>query len=864
MRFFSTRVKSGGRFVSFSLLATTVILFQNCSGQFAAQRVSDQPSFFNPDSPNLENAIPTAELSINQSSMKVTSLGILNLGSGAEDNFSVWLVTMGMDSTFYLETLTADGTQVLGKYPYSALAQVIGAQSPTFTFRLKSEREKLMFSVSGLKVRMTGLGQSVTSNHFKRYFHHDWQRPSVGLVIPDLLLSFVQPTYRPAAENLIRLNMAKKAVRDAAEQGARIVNIFAVGYFPQNKYQLLATNNNGISFNDLELWQKNPKLYWSRIDDLVYEVAKNNMGLSIRGWSDLEVFATLAGEKLTDILKREESKSYQLYARYWTEFLNRYKDATHIVNYGAPNEMNLHSDLDLVKRCYDSVPEVAKNQSDSWCSTVANFTTAEMNAFGFRAAKLFKSLSPLPFISNHALPRSAAYNLMQKPEWAGGTFKLDTIEEFTSILNSVQEPYDFFDIHVYNDEDGKSLQRFGFDSGNPYGTDLIKYVGEVAAKAGKKTFMSEFGDIYNEGLTERKLTKNLISDMTALNISSLMIWGYQFFQFTTYDFQANNNTGGVYDFEPGRHQALFELMRDRNLFHGHPVKNFSSNIVDTLNPQTLISYPYNGQNVALDTLINVLASDNSGKIQRVELSLDGKLFQTLHKQPFKTRLFSAKPLSGKRVIKATAFDFAGKSSSHSITVDLSLQPTPVKITQSGLSCESLDCVWVQTSGMTDKAKLIVRKKNWEILNEYSVDQFSYDGDYSRVSVQLKTEAELYERAWNGLVVTYGNGTTWDSIEVAPGGKTKISAAGSGCSDLNCIWITGENFTAKTFVEIRDTNWKVLTTIPTDQVVKNLTSNPQLLTLAIIDPKQRELFGTTGLVITVNNGSMSWDSIEVRK
>jgi len=86
----------------------------------------------------------------------------------------------------------------------------------------------------------------------------------------------------------------------------------------------------------------------------------------------------------------------------------------------------------------------------------------------------------------------------------------------------------------------------------------------------------------------------------------------------------------------------------------------------------------------------------------------------------------------------------------------------------------------------------------------------------------------------------------------------IAAAGTGCDDGYCIWITGSNFRADSYVDLRRPGESALLASYSD-LGRSLDGSPQVLTLRL-DPDHWDELDTTGLdVWVVNPSDGTWSS-----
>jgi len=483
--------------------------------------------------------------------------------------------------------------------------------------------------------------------------------PAVGVNIVDLEPDFLAPSYRSSAENALRLRMGKMALADAFHMGAQTIAIGMPGYFPANA-ELLRMHR-----NDLELWQNDPAAYWQRVDAMLYEVRRYGMQAVIKCWNDTNIFPTLTGETTRDMITSPDSKSFALFKKYWGDFLTRYKNDPAIALYDGPGELNLGADLDLVARCHKT--NAGKRDEALLCANVGNYSTEEMNAFSARVAAFFKAEDPSkPLASNMALPPANAEHRRRSPEWRHIDYTSDSEDEFVKNLTEINAPFDLIDVHVYNGAKGTSLQRFGYGGNDPTSADLLQLVGQVAAHMGKRVYIGEFGDTYAPDVARQQFTKNVIAELPEANVVGADIWAYEFYLFNTYEFQRVTATSDErFANAPGSHDDLWAFVRQENEASGHSVYQPPS--PDKIAPQVIVSFPISGARVQNGSVVNVLASADSGSIIRVELELDGKPYQSLTSWPFKTDLHAD---AGPHELAATAYDSWGNHNTDSIDVTI--------------------------------------------------------------------------------------------------------------------------------------------------------------------------------------------------
>lgn len=599
-------------------------------------------------------------------------------------------------------------------------------------------------------------------------------RPMLGMTIPNLVPDFTQVSWRPAAENNVRLKMAKKAIADAYYNGGVQISMMLPGYFPNDPSQL----DNGL--NDLALWQSDPETYWKRIDALVAEITQYGMKITIKDWNSGHMFPSLAGETIRDFITNGNSRSYLLYVKYWTEFVNRYKNNPSILNYSAPGEVNAEANLDIVSRCQT---ENANNSNKARvCSVRGNFTTDELMAFYYRLVSFYKSLDSRPVNSGTTFPARWAYHIQQNPEWKcnSACWLDDSKEEFTKFLQTMAGPFEQYDVHMYNAVDGKDLQRFGYGTGDPGNVDLLGYASDVIQAMGKKIVITEYGDMYLGSRDTLQFSKNIANSLVKFNIPYASIWSFEFFQFNTYEYQKLDGMNGYYDLDPNFHQDFWKLLAQNNINYGQP----SPSIPSSANPKVLITYPYNSTNTFTgsasyslglkdtwingNSLLHVVASAITGTISKVQIAIDGVIVQTLTTPPYRTTISGADAAKGAHTVSVIATDSSGRQSTDSINGIFDGTAAAVKILSAGTGCLDSTCIWVSATGLSAATTVDIRDTYWNIIRSYPASELNVTvGQYPQsVTLKLATANEISKLQLEGLIVTVNSGHgTWDSVPV---------------------------------------------------------------------------------------------------
>lgn len=428
-----------------------------------------------------------------------------------------------------------------------------------------------------------------------------------------------------AGDTYIRRLMARKAIADARDAGFAFLRVAVAGYFPANF---------GDRANDLALWTSQPSMFWADMDEMFNDLDKASLRLVPSfDWNPSQ-FPVLGNDTLTTFMRHPNCRSRRLFAKFITEFIQRYRNRQTVLFYELTNEMNLLADVSLQSKC-------PKNEATACVWT--NFTTADMMKFSQEVTRQMKSLDPTRSVtSGYSFPRAAAAHLMQRPAFSpgGGDWTADTPEEFRRYLVAVHQPFDLLSVHIYpNAEDA----RFGRHDGQQ--SKLVADAASAAASAQKPLFVGEFGD--DKGATP--FMRSILQELVKNHVSYSAIWTWEFYQTTVY--RTHNSPASRFSVEPGYSDQLIGLlMATQRVLQGpsapQPVNDSGHSL------RVILTWPLPCSVVDKPQQLAAVASDGAQKVDRVDFVMNGKLLGTTAVPPYYAQFDPAG--MGDRVIELTA------------------------------------------------------------------------------------------------------------------------------------------------------------------------------------------------------------------
>ncbi len=460
--------------------------------------------------------------------------------------------------------------------------------------------------------------------------------PGVGANTFDLVRQYLGTAGRGDGSERYRevtKSMARKAIADAHDTGIGYVRFAASGYSPSRKGQS----------GDLDLWRKNPKFFWFHLDEMFDDLDQAQIrAIPVLMFNSVQ-FPAMTGETLRDLILNSESASWQLLARFVTEFVERYRDRSTVLFYELSNELNISADIDLIEWCI-------KNRPRPSCDLRANFTTDELIAFSQRFAKLLKLLDPKrPVSSGYSLPRPAAEHLR-----AGSALKVgrkdwtpDSLDQLEKNIIDLHRYVDIVSIHFYT---GVYYRRFGKSE-----AELLKLVKSIADRMGKPLFVGEFGDRSASTARAGSAVDQMLKQIVDQRIPYSAIWVWEFYQRDLYT--RIDNKGHSFSLEPGYTDYLINRLKEANMALGRPPPK--PPVGDIVPPRLVLTWPLECARTSSKQKVHAVASDDSGRVERVEFWLDGKRIASDSSPPYEIEVEATALSQGVHEVEARASDLAG-------------------------------------------------------------------------------------------------------------------------------------------------------------------------------------------------------------
>ncbi|MEN8194003.1 MAG: Ig-like domain-containing protein, partial [Bacteroidota bacterium] len=453
---------------------------------------------------------------------------------------------------------------------------------------------------------------------------------SIGMNVFPLFIQYLgisqdNNDYTNEAHRRISKAMAKKSIISAAEIGTKYLRFMVSGFYSPT----------------LNVLQNDPDFFWNTMNELMAEIKANSMKIIPSfGWN-LFQFPDYFDETTTDFIADSNSKSYLMFKQFITDFVTKYRDENIVLFYEIGNEYNLYADLKI------------QNHPFTGKENLGRFTTVQLSGFQKRTANYIRSLDPEGMVtSGNGIPRYSSYHLMQQPQFSpeGPDFTHDSVSEFKEYLNILEEGMDIISVHLYNHEpDGN--QRFGINDKNS--ADVLNYMKSAADEMGKLLFIGEFGD-YEPMIQQNKtvpFTQNVLNKIVELDIPFSAPWVWDFYQFKTYEFTP-------FQIEQGFTDLIIEKYKQANVDLGNEPVIVAN--PDTVKPLVVLTYPKGDTCFTSPTqLVHAVASDNSGKIAKVEFYVNGKLVHSDTEPPYQFKLNTDGLKIENTDISTAAYDLSG-------------------------------------------------------------------------------------------------------------------------------------------------------------------------------------------------------------
>ena len=270
--------------------------------------------------------------------------------------------------------------------------------------------------------------------------------------------------------------------------------------------------------NEWNLYRSNKDEYFRRMDRLVAEARRRNIGLiPSLFWYDACI-SDLVGEPRNQ-WGNPRSKTIAFMRQYVSEVVGRYLHERTIWAWELGNEYSLGADLPNAAEHrppvdHDLGTAAARSAEDDLIHEMVAAACAE---FG-RAVRALDSTRPIT--TGHSLPRRAAEHLRREKSWMQ-----DSPEEFErNLLEVTPSPCDLISVHLYPFD----KERFNAKD-TPY-AQTMRYCMEAARRGGKALFVGEFGapDSQKDGGPEaaRKNILEMIAALESTGVPLAALWNF--------------------------------------------------------------------------------------------------------------------------------------------------------------------------------------------------------------------------------------------------------------------------------------------------------------------------------------------------
>lgn len=633
--------------------------------------------------------------------------------------------------------------------------------------------------------------------------------------------------------------MARKALFDARDAGATFVRTAVTGYGPGSYGEQ----------TDLAHWINDPIDYWAAMDRLFDDVdAAGMMLVPSFVWRDIQFPALSGSDTLGDLLTDPSSSSSTLLANYLTEFITRYAGRDSILFYEVGNEINLGADIDLVGYMRSQgLPT----------DLYVNYTTDQLNAFVARVAGQIRALDPSrPISSGHAMPRPTSFRARR------GRSGLDTIAEMDSHLLDTHAMVDVVSVHMYASDAQDDFRRHGMTP-----RQIVAHLQSVASSAGKRLYIGEFGDaVSTHGPAERAgFYGEVYAAIREQKVPYTSPWILEFYQFAVDQFDP------VFHIEPGYTDGILDVIRGAAREAGTYTDPADP---DGIAPQVVLTVPRDGQTLSSRQKLYAVASDDRGAAARVEFSIDQTPVGVATSPPYTIEVDTGALASGAHTVRARAVDAAGNAVDHAVQVRGGGGPEAPGPTVSFTTNGATDVITQAGAELTYRWAVdgaVAVRSEVTILGGMGDSCGNRNGPWAVSSAQgeLTAAVAACQAGFTYLLSVIATGPAGNEVRavntvtVRAAPRVRLTAAGSGCDDRFCVWITGTGFTSDVQVIVRDAAWNPIGTYTGADLQRTLDSLPQVLSLRLATDAERSTFAATGIIVTVA-GAGSWDSRAVSR
>ena len=332
------------------------------------------------------------------------------------------------------------------------------------------------------------------------------QAPGPGLSVQEGTLMLRGKPYRGMGINYVQCfwDMLKNPENRDYVEGFRIL---------REDYQIPFIRFAACPYSgrDWKLYAENPEEYFRRLDLIVREAEKQNLGLipSLFWWRN--AVGDWCQEPLGE-MGNPQSKTRAFYRKYAADIVSRYKDSPAIWGWEICNEYLLGADLPKLNHL--PPPRDGTNEP----RTVADKLTRPMLLDLYQ--DLHQSIREIDphriIVTGDAMLRNASWNNRHRDDWGVDT-REQSLEMFTA---ETPKGFSVASIHLYPEEDGKFFkdEKVSLE-------ELLKTVVQEARRHGRVVWCGEFGAVAS-GPQEREMVESTFHALKDTGVELSALWNF--------------------------------------------------------------------------------------------------------------------------------------------------------------------------------------------------------------------------------------------------------------------------------------------------------------------------------------------------
>lgn len=302
-------------------------------------------------------------------------------------------------------------------------------------------------------------------------------------------------------------------------------------YLKERNIPFIRFSLNGFWPKNWDLYLKNKNQYLRNLDAFVKAAEDAGIGLIPSFFWHTPTVPDLVGETVNQ-WGNAKSKTNELMRSFVKEILVRYRDSPAIWGWEQGNEVNLSVDLPGDN---DNLPPIVPALgTPSSRSKLDKLSTNDLVVMMKEFAKEIRKYDGTRIIvSGNAVPRPAAWNLLNTKTW-----NADTKEQFTNIIGIQNpDPINVLSMHAYvatPDEGYFSGAKVNFDG-------LIKASMQAASSFMKPLFLGEWGA--QQAIYKDQTKTKYLEILTGIETNKVPLSAMWVFDYPPHDVEGEINVG---------------------------------------------------------------------------------------------------------------------------------------------------------------------------------------------------------------------------------------------------------------------------------------------------------------------------------